>query len=182
MNEDKRAEALRLAKEAGFDVPDTAESWPKMEHLIALARATAAPQAPSQEPVAQEPTLGQLMREQRDSRIGVYPDGNPNAGVAMAQRGLSYGDNVALWIQSDHLDKLNEPTLCRCAKYQFHPDFIPLYAAPQPTAQAAKIERLRREVEQIGLERHHPAMCEMAIQDWKERAEKAEAALKESQK
>ena len=24
--------------------------------------------------------LGKLMREQRDSRMGIYPDGNPNSG------------------------------------------------------------------------------------------------------
>jgi len=39
-------------------------------------------------PVPQaEPKLGELMREQRNSRIvaGAYPDGNPNAGAIMAQ-------------------------------------------------------------------------------------------------
>lgn len=38
-------------------------------------------------PQQAEPKLGELMREQRNSRIvaGAYPDGNPNAGAIMAQ-------------------------------------------------------------------------------------------------
>lgn len=57
-------------------------------------------------PVPQaEPKLGELMREQRNSRIvaGAYPDGNPNAGAMMAQtrqaepkRGLT-----CLWSRAD---------------------------------------------------------------------------------
>lgn len=52
-----------------------------------------------------EPSLGELMREQRQSRIvaGAYPDGNPNAGAMMAQtrqaepkRGLT-----CLWSRAD---------------------------------------------------------------------------------
>lgn len=64
-------------------------------HLQQIARdaLAAAPQAPAHEapaaPIQHQgmtitgngaAELGKLMREQRDSRLGVYPDGNPNSG------------------------------------------------------------------------------------------------------
>ena len=60
---------------------------------LAIDALAAAPQAPAHEapaaPIQHQgmtitgngaAELGKLMREQRDSRLGVYPDGNPNSG------------------------------------------------------------------------------------------------------
>ena len=53
--------------------------------------------------------------------------------MAEAQRGAK----PMVWIQSDHLLNLkrNKIFLCRCSDHQAMNDFVPLYAAPQRTAQ-----------------------------------------------
>lgn len=73
---------------------------------------------PQAEP-KREPSLGELMREQRQSRIvaGAYPDGNPNAGAMMAQTRQAEpkptpasGDDLSVYKEMADSYRNDEPT------------------------------------------------------------------------